>query len=87
MFTVRDGFLLPLMQGEHPAPYLLRRQDLPAVFYYNCVLDVTRPSTIFDKGSMTGDRILPYILPEDDIIDIDSPRDLAIARFLMENVE
>jgi len=62
---------------------ILRRQDLPPVYYYNCVLDVTRPATILEKGSMTGDKILPYVLPEDDIIDVDTRRDLDIARFLL----
>jgi CMP-N-acetylneuraminic acid synthetase len=28
---------------------------------------------------MTGDRILPYVMHPDDVIDIDSPRDLRIA--------
>ena len=84
MFTIAgDGFLKPLMQHEHPAPYVLRRQDLPPVYYYNCVLDITRPATILEKGSMTGDKILPYVLPEDDIIDVDTRRDLDIARFLL----
>jgi len=84
MFTIADdGFLHSLMQHEHPAPYLLRRQDLPPVYYYNCVLDVTRPATILEKGSMTGDKILPYVVPEDDIIDVDTRRDLDIARFLL----
>jgi N-acylneuraminate cytidylyltransferase len=78
-----DGFLQPLMQHEHPTPYVLRRQDLPPVYYYNCVLDITRPATILDKGSMTGDTILPYVVPEDDIIDVDTRRDLDIARFLL----
>ncbi len=79
-----EGFLSPVMKPEHPTPYLLRRQDQPAMYYYNCVIDVTRPRTIFEKRSMTGDHMLPYIMNADDVIDIDSPRDLEIARFLME---
>jgi CMP-N-acetylneuraminic acid synthetase len=87
MFRIdEDGFLDPLMKQEHPTPYVLRRQDLPPVYYYNCVLDITRPATIFEKGSMTGDKILPYIVPEDEVIDVDTPRDLEIARFLMEKM-
>jgi N-acylneuraminate cytidylyltransferase len=86
MFTIEpDGFLRALMRHEHPAPYVLRRQELPPVYYYNCVLDVTRPATILGKGSMTGERILPYVLPEDDVIDVDTPRDLEIARFLLRD--
>jgi N-acylneuraminate cytidylyltransferase len=78
-----EGFLGPVMKHEHPAPFLLRRQDLPDMYYYNCVIDVTRPATIFARKSMTGDRILPFILDPDEVIDIDSPRDLALARLLM----
>lgn len=83
MFTLDgDGFLDPIMKHEHSVPYLLRRQDLPPVYYYNCVIDVTRPVTIFGKQSMTGDRIYPYIMNPDEVIDIDTPRDLEVARCL-----
>jgi len=79
------GFLDPIMKHRHPEPYLLRRQDLPKMFYYNCVIDITRPQTIFEKASMTGDRLFPYIMNPDDVIDIDSPRDLEIAKALFGN--
>ncbi|HEX5058466.1 MAG TPA: acylneuraminate cytidylyltransferase family protein [Kofleriaceae bacterium] len=79
-----DGVLDPLMKAEHPQPYLLRRQDLPPLYYYNCVIDVTRRSTILDKQSMTGDRMLAYVMNANDVLDIDTPRDLAFARFVLE---
>ena len=79
-----DGFLDPLMKAEHPQPYLLRRQDLPPLYYYNCVIDVTRRSTILDHHSMTGARMLPYVMNANDVLDIDTPRDLAFARFVLE---
>jgi len=83
MFSIdTDGFLKPLMQSEHPTPYVLRRQELPSLWYYNCVIDITRPETIFQENSMTGQRILPFRMDESDVIDIDSPRDLLIARAL-----
>lgn len=79
-----EGYLDPIMRGEHPTPFLLRRQDLPDMYYYNCVIDVTRPTTILEKKSMTGERILPFVMDTDDVLDIDSPRDLEFARFLLE---
>jgi len=79
-----SGFLDPLMKHEHAQPFLLRRQDLPPLYYYNCVIDVTRRSTIMDKRSMTGDKILPYVMEASDVVDIDTPRDLVYARFVME---
>ena len=80
-----NGFLDPIMKQEHPTPYLLRRQELPDMYYYNCVIDVTRPTTILNMKSMTGTKILPYIMDPDEVIDIDSARDLSIARLLMED--
>lgn len=79
-----DGYLDAIMEHEQARPYLLRRQELPPMYYYNCVIDVTRPSTVFTKRSMTGERILPYVMAADDAFDIDTPRDLAIARCRLE---
>jgi CMP-N-acetylneuraminic acid synthetase len=78
------GYLDPIMKLEHPTPYLLRRQELPAMYYYNCVIDVTRPATIENQHSMTGTNILPFVMNADEAVDVDSPRDLAVARILME---
>ena len=73
------------MHERHPEPYLLRRQDLPKMYYYNCVIDVTKPSTIFNKKSMTGDKMLPYIMNMEDSIDIDAKVDLEFARFYLKD--
>lgn len=81
MFDIdSDGFLKPLMSHEHPEPYLLRRQDLPPLYHYNCVIDVTRVSTLREQNSMTGGKMLPYYMSPDDVFDIDTPRDLEIIR-------
>lgn len=79
-----EGYLDPLYKHEHPMPYLLRRQDLPPIWYYNCVIDLSRPRTILEKGSMTGDRIRPYLMDAEDVVDVDTPRDLLLTRLLME---
>ena len=85
VFEIKNKYLFPLMHERHPEPYLLRRQDLPKMYYYNCVIDVTKPSTIFNKQSMTGDKMLPYIMKPEDSIDIDKPMDLEFAKFFLKN--
>ncbi len=82
-FRIEDGYLSPVMKDEHPEPYLLRRQDLPQMYFYNCVIDITKPETIFGKSSMTGDKMLPYIMNQNDVIDIDTKLDLEFARFFL----
>jgi len=85
IFTIKqDGFLDPIMKHCDPQPYLLRRQDLPRMYYYNCVIDVTRYNTIMIKKSMTGDNILPYIMDPNLVFDIDSPRDLEVTRYFLD---
>ena len=79
-----QGFLDPIMKNKHPSPYLIRRQEWPDMYFYNCVIDVTRPETILEKKSMTGDRILPYIMNSEDVIDIDTLRDLEFAKAILE---
>lgn len=80
MFAIgEDGFLTPLLQTPYSEPYLLRRQDLPPVYWYNCVIDVTRWRTIFQQQSMTGKRILPFVMDSKFVVDIDSPEDLLVA--------
>jgi len=85
VFEIKNKYLFPLMQERHPEPYLLRRQDLPKMYYYNCVIDVTKPNTIFNKKSMTGDKMLPYIMKPEDSIDIDKPMDLEFAKFFLKS--
>jgi len=80
----RDGFLEPIMSHREKEPFLLRRQDLPKMFFYNCVIDVTKPSTIELLESMTGKKILPFEISSDDVFDIDSNRDYQIAKSLLE---
>ena len=84
VFEIKNKYLFPLLHERHPEPYLLRRQDLPKMYYYNCVIDVTKPSTIFNKKSMTGDKMLPYKMEPEDSLDIDKPMDLEFAKFFLK---
>lgn len=85
MFEIKTKFLHSIMQEKHPQPYLLRRQDLPKLYYYNCVIDITKPCTIYHKQSMTGDNMLPFIMDQEDSIDIDSPMDLEFAKYFLKD--
>ena len=85
MFSIdSSGYLDPVMKHEHPEPYLLRSQDLPVIYYYNCVIDVTRPKTILEQKSMTGNKILPFYMNPDEVFDVDSLRDLDVVRLFAE---
>ncbi|MPR34969.1 acylneuraminate cytidylyltransferase family protein [Salmonirosea aquatica] len=67
-----QGYLNPLLTLEGtPDPYNQPRQSLPTVYWQIGTLDVIRPRAILEKDSMSGQGILPYIVSQEQAIDID----------------
>lgn len=62
--------------------YNMPRQELPRVYYQNACIDVMRASTVLEKNSMTGSRILGYLMNEN--FDIDTEVELARAARTLE---
>lgn len=67
--------------------YNALRQQLPQTYWQTGHIDVMRHKTLMTKGSMTGDRILPYILDSRYTIDIDTEADWIRAEWLMDHLE
>ena len=82
-----DGGMKPLLQDGFDEPYNMPRQSLPPTFWQTGHVDAIRTSTILEKGSMSGDVILPLILDPRYTVDIDNPRDLERAEWLMASRE
>jgi N-acylneuraminate cytidylyltransferase len=62
----------PLLHLEHvKEPFNEPRQRLPQVYWQTGTLDVIRSKTILEKKSMTGGKILPYIIENTFAVDID----------------
>ncbi len=80
----KDGQLQPLLTVEGLAePYNAPRQMLPPVFWQTGHIDVIRPNVILEKGSMSGDLILPVFIDPEFTIDIDNLRDWARYEWLV----
>lgn len=61
------------------------RQKLPEYYARNGAAIYAFKTSIFEKtGSYYGDICLPYVMPEDKSVDIDTVYDLRLARILME---
>lgn len=71
MWFIRpDGYLAPVVTDKNfPEAYNMPRQSLPLCYLQNASIDITRAETILTKKSMTGDRILGYIMPDNFDID------------------
>ena len=64
-----DGSLRPLLEGPLPESYNLPRQLLPAVYLQNASVDVVRARVVLEQASMTGTRVVPYVM--DSLADVD----------------
>ena len=79
MWRVVGDFMEPLIDSGIPEQVNQPRQSLPPVYWQIGTLDVIRLSTIIDKQSLIGDRVLPMIIDPSLAVDIDDEKSLAVA--------
>lgn len=70
-----SGAMKPLLNASILEPYNQPRQRLPETFWQSGHMDVIRASVILEKGSMSGEVILPLVLDPKYSVDIDTPLD------------
>ena len=61
-----------------------RRQDLKGYYARNGAIFIMSRDTLFLNNSRMGNNIIPYLMSEEDSVNIDTPLDLEIARFLAQ---
>jgi len=85
MWVKKGQYLEPLIK-INGAPLCSRpRQKTKEVYWQNGHIYLLRYDTIMKKGNFYGDKILPFIMPENKFIDIDSEENLELARLLLKN--
>ena len=74
MYNIQNNKLIPLFQTIDSLiePYNQARQLLPTSYLHNGYIDITKASTVLNLNSVSGDKILPYIMNQSDTIDIDT---------------
>ncbi len=85
MWVISDaGPMNPLLKDGPAEAYNQPRQGLPATFWQTGHIDAIRTNTLLEKGSMSGDVILPFILDARYAVDIDTENDWRRAERLLE---
>ena len=76
MYTINDDLLIPLFNkcGSIVEPYNQCRQILPQAYLHNGYIDIYKTECI-KNDVLSGDKIYPYIMSSNDIIDIDTDKD------------
>lgn len=77
MWLLDGDYLSPAaeMPGESEA-HSMARQFLPKAYWQNGYVDIVRPSTVLDQGSMVGARPLAFVVDEGEF-EIDYPEDVS----------
>ncbi|MCL5029018.1 MAG: acylneuraminate cytidylyltransferase family protein [Bacteroidetes bacterium] len=85
MWKIHDGYLKPLFNIKGKESFNLPRQKLPTVYWQNASIDVIRYETIMNKNSMSGKKIIPFLMDKTFSIDIDDYLDLKLAELVLTN--
>lgn len=79
-----ENSLTPLLSVKGISePYNAPRQILPQTYWQTGHIDAIRTSCIDEKGSLTGDMILPLMIDSRFTVDIDNPFDWLKAEWLV----
>lgn len=70
-----------------PEPFNTLRQTLPPVYWQIGTLDVIRTSLITERGLLSGDYVLPYVVEGEYAVDIDNRADFDQAAEIIQRVE
>lgn len=85
MWMIKGRYMKPLLKFKKIKElYNTPRQLLPPVYWQNGHIEVTRYETIMKKHSMTGDKILPYIMDPEYSIDIDSELNIKLTEIILK---
>jgi CMP-N-acetylneuraminic acid synthetase len=60
------------------------RAELEPVYWQNGLVDATRREVILDQGVMIGRRVAGFVTDPADSVDLDTPLDLAMAEYLIQ---
>jgi len=83
----KDGYLETLLSVEGlQEPYNEPRQRLPKIFWQNGYVDIVRSSVVENLRSMSGKKILPFVI-EEDYIEIDYLEDFEKAEKLITSLQ
>jgi len=88
MWKREDGYIRPFLDEKFTGmkePYNAARQMLPEVYQNNGSMNAFWADTILKKHSMTGDKILGYVMEDWESVNIDSEIDFLVAESLMKN--
>jgi CMP-N,N'-diacetyllegionaminic acid synthase len=79
--VIKGQYLEPLFGEKF---FRMRRQELPQTYIPNGAIYISKPDYLKQNGNFFGERTLPYIMPEERSVDIDTEVDLILAEAIIK---
>ena len=80
--SLKNEFLVPNCDEEFLNK---RRQDLPTYYSPNGAIYITTPESLRKNKTFIPKRTIPYVMPKDRSVDLDTSFDFKLAEFLLKN--
>jgi CMP-N-acetylneuraminic acid synthetase len=84
MWIIEGEYIKPFVKAEKQDMHTLSYHLLPEVYIQNASIYITKPATIKNKRSPTGDIIIPFIMDELESVDVNTPLDFMFAEMLLK---
>ena len=87
MWRMEGKFIVPFLPESFTGmkePYNAPRQVLPKIYQNNGCMNAFWPETVLEKKTMTGEKILGYIMEEWESVNIDSLIDFTVSEELLK---
>jgi CMP-N-acetylneuraminic acid synthetase len=81
MYYINNNNLIPFLKEHNTLkePYNQARQNFPETYLHNGCIDIVKSNIIMNYDLLSGEYILPYIMDEDEINDIDDYNDFKLS--------
>ena len=80
--TLENKFLVPNCDKDFLNK---RRQDLPTYYSPNGAIYITTPESLRKNRTFIPKKTIPYVMPKERSVDLDTPFDFKLAEFLLKN--
>jgi CMP-N-acetylneuraminic acid synthetase len=80
--ALENKFLVPNCDEEFLNK---RRQDLPTYYSPNGAIYITTPKSLRKNRTFIPKKTIPYVMPKERSVDLDTPFDFKLAEFILKN--
>ena len=83
-FEIQNSFLIPNCDEKFLNK---RRQELPKFYCPNGAIYITTPTSLRNNKTFIPKKTIPYIMPKERSIDLDTEFDFKLTEFILNNDE